>query len=396
MQEFFKIIERDEFQHATAEHSARFTEAAVRRDPPGHRGTFDRSRSVVNVEKLTVALTNPNDDQFVVGSSPVMRQLFDTIRRYARSEAPVLIVGETGTGKELVANAIHQKSRRANGPFKAVNCAAIPSTLIASELFGYEKGAFTGAIGRKVGIIEAAKGGTLFLDEIGHLPIELQGYMLRFLQENTIQRVGGVNPIPVDVRVIAASNVNFEKMILDGLFRADLFYRINVLAIHPPSLRERPEDIELLARFFLGRFAAEAGRSVSGFTPGAVVRLRNHRWPGNVRELMACIQRAVLLSDSELIDINDLDLADHSETLKPEVTPLSSNQNSKVQIQRMVLIDAIKQCDGNLTQTAVMLGITRVWVYRLVRKFGLLKEVEVARRQREEQIRTKGGVTSLV
>ncbi|HEX7391198.1 MAG TPA: sigma 54-interacting transcriptional regulator [Acidiphilium sp.] len=332
----------------------------------------DRLRSVADTAKLATALAAPKEDRFVVGTSRAMHRLFETIRKFACADAPVLIVGETGTGKELVANAIHQKSERANGPFRAVNCAAIPPTLIASELFGYEKGAFTGAVGRKTGLIEAARGGTLFLDEIGHLPGDLQGYMLRFLQEKTIQRVGGISPIPVDVRVIAASNVNFDEVMAAGAFRPDLFYRLNVLSVHLPPLRERGEDTELLARFFLGRFAAEAGRTISGFAPEALDRLCAHPWPGNVRELMACIQRAVVISDSDRIKLDDLELPDHPDHPVPGKRKTGGYRAG---IQREALITAIEQCDGNLTRAAAKLGITRVSIYRMVRKFDLASRV---------------------
>lgn len=332
-----------------------------------------RLRSIADAAKLATALAAPREDRFILGTSRPMCKLFETIRKFACADASVLIVGETGTGKELVASAIHQKSARANGPFRAVNCAAIPSTLIASELFGYEKGAFTGAVGRKTGLIEAARGGTLFLDEIGHLPGDMQGYMLRFLQEKTIQRVGSVNQIPVDVRVISASNVNFADMMAIGAFRPDLFYRLNVLSVHLPSLRERAGDIELLARFFLGKFAAEAGKTLTGFAPEALARIHAHQWPGNVRELMACIQRAVVICDSDNICVDDLELSDYPLHVPPG--------RHKAGIQRNALIEAIERCDGNLTKAAAALGITRVSIYRMVKKFELASQVAASREE---------------
>ncbi|MCF3945352.1 sigma-54 interaction domain-containing protein [Acidiphilium iwatense] len=381
-QKSLKIIGGGRFSHNVSEPSRNHVEPGGRNDADGNGILHDRSRSVADAAKLATALAAPREDRFVVGTSPAMRKLFVTIRKFACADAPVLIVGETGTGKELVANAIHQKSTRASGPFKAVNCAAIPPTLIASELFGYEKGAFTGAVGRKTGIVEAAKGGTLFLDEIGHLPSDLQGYMLRFLQEKTIQRVGGISQIPVDVRIIAASNVNFDDVIAVGAFRADLFYRLNVLTVHLPPLRERPEDIELLARFFLGRFAAEAGKTLTGFAPQAIERLCSHCWPGNVRELMACIQRAVVITDADRIAVDDLDLSDHPSAMpKQVIAPRVPKRRQNAGTQREALIDAIDRCGGNLTQVAAALGITRVSIYRMVRKFGLVDRVAASRQE---------------
>ena len=204
---------------------------------------------------------------FMVGNSPVMLEVFDQIRKFAACDVPVLITGESGTGKELVARAIHHHSARAAGPFAALNCAAVPATLIASELFGYEKGAFTGAVSRKHGHVEHAQGGTLFLDEIGDMPIDLQGLLLRFLQEGEILRVGGRQPIKIDVRVVAATNVRLREAIAAGKLREDLYYRLNVLTIDLPPLRERAGDVEVLATYFLRQIARELQREMQGFTP---------------------------------------------------------------------------------------------------------------------------------
>src|SRR5437762_470283 len=227
---------------------------------------------------------------FMVGNSPVMLEVFDQIRKFAACEVPVLITGESGTGKELVARAIHHHSGRAAGPFVALNCAAVPATLMASELFGSEQGAFTGAATRKHGHVEHAQGGTLFLDEIGDMPIDLQGLLLRFLQEGEILRVGGRRPIKIDVRVVAATNVRLREAIAAGKLREDLYYRLNVLTIDLPPLRERAGDVEVLATYFLHQIARELQRETQGFTSRAIATMLAHRWPGNVRELIATVK----------------------------------------------------------------------------------------------------------
>jgi transcriptional regulator with PAS, ATPase and Fis domain len=229
----------------------------------------------------------------IIGRSAAMRHASEMIARFARTDEPVLITGESGTGKELAARAIHDRSPRHNGPFVAVNCAAFPSTLVASELFGYEKGAFTGAAARTKGRIEHADGGTLFLDEIGDMPVDLQGHLLRFLQDGRIVRVGGREAIHVNVRIVAATNVRLRQAIAEARFREDLYYRLNILAVRMPPLRERPEDILLLAHHALHQAAAHFGREVTGFAPEAIEALHRHDWPGNVRELMAVVRRAV-------------------------------------------------------------------------------------------------------
>ncbi len=245
---------------------------------------------------------------FMVGNSPVMFDVFEQVRRFAACDVPVLITGESGTGKELVARAIHERSGRAAGPYVALNCAAVPATLIASELFGYEKGSFTGANARKHGHIEHAHRGTLFLDEIGDMPIDLQGLLLRFLQEGEILRVGGRQPIKVDVRVVAATNVRLREAIAAGKLREDLYYRLNVLSLHLPPLRERDGDVEVLATYFLRQIGQELGRELRGFTPAALAAMLAYPWPGNVRELIATMRRAVVLANGPLVDVSDLRL----------------------------------------------------------------------------------------
>ena len=246
--------------------------------------------------------------EFMVGNSAVMRDVFEQIRRFATCDAPVLITGESGTGKELVARAIHDRSTRAKEAFVAINCAAVPASLIGSELFGYEKGAFTGAQTRKRGLIEHAHRGTLFLDEIGDMPFDLQGHLLRFLQEGEVVRVGGHEPIKVDVRIIAATNVRLREAIAAGKLREDLYYRLNVLGLHVPPLRERSGDIEVLAAFFLHQITRDLAREVDSIAPAAIAAMEAYPWPGNVRELIATIRRAVVLCNTRQIQPSDLRL----------------------------------------------------------------------------------------
>lgn len=345
---------------------------------------YGESRRLDDEAKIQEALLSESA-RCIVGNSPKIRVVFDLIRKYAVSDAPVLITGETGTGKELIAHAIHVRSARSQGPFKVINCAAIPPSLIASELFGYEKGAFTGAIARKKGIIEAAEGGTLFLDEVGHLPADLQGYLLRVLQEKTIQAVGGIDQIPVNARIISATNVDFGRLIESGAFRSDLFFRLKVLTIHSPPLRDRGDDILTLALFFLRKFAAELGRDRLDFTLAAERHLLTHRWPGNIRELMSCIQRAVVVCDNSVIDVCDLEdgpgpivteMASHFAVPVKQPQPRKKPNYSE---QRDHLMDAIRACDGNLTRAADHLEISRMTIYRLVRRYRLDGEIQAIR-----------------
>src|SRR5215467_5091286 len=241
----------------------------------------------------------------IVGSSKPVRQLLKQVEKVAPLDSTVLILGKTGTGKELVARALHRRSKRASGPFVKVNCAAIPQSLIASELFGHEKGAFTGALQRRVGRFEAAHGGTLFLDEIGELPIETQIALLRVLQEREFERVGSNHPVKVDVRVIAATNRDLQAAVAAGTFRRDLFYRLNVLPIAVPSLRERVDDIRLLVEYFIARYSRESGKSVRHIARQTVEQLQSYDWPGNIRELQNIVERALILSDSDVFVVDE-------------------------------------------------------------------------------------------
>lgn len=304
------------------------------------------------------------DDQQMVGTSEPVRQLFRDIRKVAASDAPIFIWGESGTGKELTARAIHERSRRGKHPFVAVDCGSIPPTLIHSELFGYEKGAFTGAAQRREGRIEVAQGGTLFLDEIGDLPLDLQGNLLRFLQESTIQRVGGTRPITVDVRVIAATHVDLEEAVKRGRFREDLYYRLNVLRIPVPALRERDGDIEVLARYFLTEFVKDSGKEVRGYTTRALEVIRQHGWPGNVRELINRVRRAIVMCDGTWITPRDLDL-DQPTSQGIQVMQLEA---AREVAERQAIRQAIKVCSNNYSAAARMLGVSRVTLYRLLEK----------------------------
>ena len=333
------------------------------------------------------AVTPSGGAAHVVGESPAMRHVAELIRRFARSDDPVLLTGESGTGKELAARAIHEGSHRHEGPFVAVNCAAIPSNLVASELFGYEKGAFTGANGRTKGQIEQSNGGTLFLDEIGDMPVDLQGHLLRFLQDGQIVRVGGRETINVNVRIVAATNVRLREAIAEGRFREDLYYRLNVLTLPLPPLRERPEDIEPLARHFLQAAARDFGRSVMDFEPEALAVLRRHSWPGNVRELMSTVRRAVVIGDGDNVQLHDL--IGIEEAPRPAAAPVAMPAPKALPRagspeERAALLAALEQHNENVTLTAQELGVSRVTLYRMLRRHSValdrgLKEPPVTR-----------------
>ena len=297
----------------------------------------------------------------IVGESPAMCRVAALVRRFEQTDEPVLITGESGTGKELLARAIHDGSRRARGPFVALNCAAIPSGLVASELFGYEKGAFTGAAARSLGQIEYANGGTLFLDEIGDMPIDLQGHLLRFLQGGQIRRVGGREAFGLDVRIVSATNVRLAEAISEGRFREDLFYRLNVLTLHVPPLRERPEDIAPLANHFLGAAGRDFNRRIDGFSAGAMALLHRHRWPGNVRELMSVVRRAVVVSDGPLIDVPALIGIEDCQAAAPAIKPGSAEERDR-------LLATLERLGENVTSTADALNVSRVTLYRMLRR----------------------------
>lgn len=306
------------------------------------------------------------DDMALVGQSEAMEHLRRQIAKVAHAEAPVLISGESGSGKELTAHAIHNHSSRAGGPFIAVNCGAIPASLIQSELFGYERGAFTGAAKDKRGLIESAAGGTLFLDEIGDLPLELQTNLLRFLQERTINRLGSSRSVDVDVRVIAASHMRLEDAVRSGLFREDLLYRLNVLLLTVPALRERKEDLELLANHFFKVFAHDKNPRLTGFSNRAMLAIKAHDWPGNVRELINRVRRAMVMSDGRLITPEDLDL--HGRTGLRNGEPL---EEARIRAERDAIHVSLQGSGSNVTRAARDLGVSRMTLYRLMGKHGI-------------------------
>ena len=321
------------------------------------------------IAEMQDAAASPADVR-LIGESPAMRHVHALIDRFARTDEPVLITGESGTGKELAARAIHDRSRRRSGPFVAVNCAAFPASLVASELFGYEKGAFTGAAARTKGQIEHAHGGTMFLDEIGDMPIDLQGHLLRFLQDGKIVRVGGRESIDVDIRIVAATNVRLRQAIGEGRFREDLYYRLNILTLPMPPLRERPGDIELLAEHFLSKAAEQFDRMVEGFAPGVMEALRQHPWPGNVRELMAAVRRAVVIGDGPEITRDDL-VGLWEPSIAPLPTP-AGRQPPGSDAERAALQNALASTDENITLTAQALGVSRVTLYRMLRRHSIV------------------------
>lgn len=303
----------------------------------------------------------------LLGNSKPMRDVFGMIRRIGPSGAPVLITGETGTGKELVARAIHRLSGRKEARFVAINCGAIPESLLESELFGYEKGAFTGAVQQRKGRIESAQGGTLFLDEIGDIPLSLQVKLLRFLQEQEIHRLGAKDTISVDARVLAATNMDLQAAIASGRFREDLYYRLCVMSIPMPSLRARGSDIVLLARTFLTKFAETQDKILKGYTPQAIEALLGHNWPGNVRELENRIRRAVVMTEGKYVSPADLELKDLVPIDSDSATLRSARDLHEKELVRLVLA----RTNGNVSKAAVELGVSRPTLYQLLSRYGL-------------------------
>lgn len=299
----------------------------------------------------------------IVGSSRPMKAVFKMIKKVAPVDLSVLVLGETGTGKELVARELHQQSERAKKPFVSINCGAIPENLLESELFGHKKGAFTGAVADKIGKFESANGGTLFLDEIGEMPMNLQVKLLRVLQERVIERVGELNPRHVDIRVVSATNKNLEEEIRDGRFREDLFYRLNEVTINLPPLRERGEDIHELARFFLARYAEQYGSKTRGFTNECVVAMLHYYWPGNVRQLENRVKKAVIMSDRALVNEEDLGIATGS---RRKVLPLDE---AAEEFKKTYVRDTLELNNWNKAQTARDLGVDPRTIFRYIEKF---------------------------
>jgi len=356
------------------------------------QGAFDFIAKPVDIAELKVALKHAfylselekdyralqqaiKTDMFehMLGSSPQMRDVFASIRKVAGTEAPVLILGESGTGKEMAALAIHRRSARHAGPFIAINCGAIPENLLESELFGHEKGAFTGAHAQRAGRIESAAGGTLFLDEIGELPLNLQVKLLRFLQEQSIERVGGRKEIRVDTRVIAATNTDLTKALKEGKFREDLYYRVAVVVLRLPALRERAGDVHLLAQAFLKKFGSENGKQRIKFAPGALLSVEKYSWPGNVRELENRVRRAVIMSEGTQVTATDLELQEIEAAVAAEPRTLKEAREA---LERDMVLRALRRNNGKIAPAAADLGISRPTFYELMEKLGIHKQGE--------------------
>jgi two-component system NtrC family response regulator len=303
----------------------------------------------------------------LITGAPEMVKVARTIERVATTTASVMLLGASGTGKELLAQGLHDASDRRDGPFVAINCAAIPENLLESELFGHEKGAFTGAVKTTEGKIENAHGGTLFLDEVGDIPLPLQVKLLRFLQERTIERIGGRKEIEVDTRIVCATHQNLEAMIEEGGFREDLFYRLAEIVIKIPALSERAGDATLLAKAFLKRFAAEMNPDVNGFASDALAAIDSWKWPGNVRELENRVKRAVIMCDGKLVSAEDLDLGASDEN-----EPCALNlKSAREQSDRKVIRHALARSEGNISSTAKLLGVSRPTLYDLLKQYDL-------------------------
>ena len=336
------------------------------------------AREVVRLSDELEERTRVGD---LLGRSGAMREVFRHLERVAPSPATVLIRGESGTGKELAARAIHELGERATGPFVAVNCAAIPEALMESELFGHERGAFTDARERRIGKFEAANGGTLFLDEIAELPSPLQAKLLRALQERVIERVGGDGPVPVDVRIVAATNRDLEREVREGRFREDLYYRVHVVPITMPPLRDRREDVRLIAERLLARIREQAGRGPKRISRDAIAALERYPWPGNVRELENAIERAVALADGECIDVRDLPAevldATRTEALREAVRGGALGfEDAVARFEQQLVRESLARSGGNQTRAADQLGITRRLLKLKMDKYGIAADGE--------------------
>lgn len=311
------------------------------------------------------------DDNKVLGrmltAAPEMVRVARTIERVANTNVSVMLLGASGTGKELLARGLHESSTRNKGAFIAINCAAIPENLLESELFGHEKGAFTGAVKTTEGKIELANGGTLFLDEVGDIPLQLQVKLLRFLQERVVERVGGRSSIPVDTRIVCATHQNLEAMITDGRFREDLYYRLAEIVVKIPSLAERPGDATLLAKAFLTRFSREMNPQVKGFASDALAAIDGWAWPGNVRELENRVKRAVIMADGKMVNAIDLDLPGQN----GEETQALNLKSAREKTDRKIIRHALARSEGNISSTAKMLGISRPTLYDLLKQYDL-------------------------
>lgn len=354
-------------------------------------GAYDFIEKPLSIEKVVVVINNAlnfrqleEENRFlrkktlekhsISGNSPPIQALKKQIAVASPTEAWILITGENGTGKELVARTIHQMSHRVDKPLIDVNCAAIPDELIESELFGHEKGAFTGATSRKRGKFEVANGGTIFLDEIGDMSLKTQAKILRILQEQNFERVGGTRTLTVDVRVIAASNKDLEKEIEKGTFREDLYYRLNVIPIEVPPLRNRTEDIPLLVETFLKEFSEEEHCHLKTMTPQAIEHLKSYRWPGNVRELKNLVERLAIMTESEIIDKDDIPTPYKSkDVITPEavIFDADSLKEAKKEFEKMYILQKLSENRNNISQTAESIGVERSHLHKKIKSFGL-------------------------
>ncbi len=307
----------------------------------------------------------------MIGQSPPMRKLYAIMERVLDNDATVLIQGESGTGKELVARAIHYSGHRQKKPFLALFCGSLPDTLLESELFGYKKGAFTGAVADKAGLFEAADGGTLFLDEVGDLSPSLQTALLRVLQEGDVKRIGENSVRHVDVRILSATNKPVKQLIKDGSFREDLYYRLNTITLTTPPLRDRGMDIPLLANFFLDKYAVGRREHIKGFTPEAIDAMRAHTWPGNVRELQNTIERAVVMTMGDFVGVDDMNLPVGDKPLKRSYHEMLNEGQTLADIERRVVEEAMKACEGNVSETARRLGVSRGWIHNRLKEWDL-------------------------
>ena len=334
-----------------------------------------RSLKQQNLETENVALRQQLDSKFglknIIGESPAMKEIFDVVQQVAPTRATVLVLGESGTGKELIAKARHQLSPRAQQPFVTVHCAALAPTLLESELFGHERGAFTGAHERRIGRFEQAQGGTLFLDEIGEIDATIQVKLLRFLGERTFERVGSNKTLTADLRLVAATNKNLEELVKAGKFREDLFFRLRVVEIELPPLRERVGDIPLLAQSFLREFAKENGKAVNDFTVDALEALMHFSWPGNVRELRTAVEHAVVLCRGERIALRDLPPSVRREGSASEARFLQGKDLTVKDAEKQLIMRALKETDGNRTRAAGKIGMSRRTFHRKLHEYHL-------------------------
>lgn len=359
------LLQRPQLRQAIATHLFDFHTRPI--DMVRLHHSLGHAHGMAMLARSTPPHKRASSARHIDGNSVAIRRLRAHIDKIAAVDAPVLISGESGSGKELAAQEIHAQSPRAGGPFIAINCAAIPPSLIHSELFGYERGAFTGAAKDKPGLIEAASGGSIFLDEIGDLPLDLQASLLRFLQERTIYRVGGTRTVAVDARVITATHVDLPKAVAAGRFREDLYYRLSVFPIRVPPLRERKEDLPLLTEIIFNKFADEKSPQLKGISNQALRAMAQHDWPGNIRELINRMRRAMVLAEHRLIMPEDLELAPQDDA----IILRDGLDHSRGSAERVAISNSLAKCGNNISQAARDLGVSRMTLYRLMAKHSI-------------------------